>query len=543
MLIVMGLVSPLAAQIEVHGISFTKGAVSPVQVGDPYESGFVISNTVDTALDTLHVTALVDTVHASAGDVNSGNILSALTWTFNGGAQFIGVNHLELPPGSSVSSLANPFSFYTTVTGDFFLPNHVLVDTAVITWHDTCDGNSTNCNELERNSDTVSQATVTAPLPCLDVEKTVDCAISAPGQIITHHITITNCGPGPLTKSAIFDTVSGIGDISISPPASCDALDPNQSCSFDVDFTVPDPFPGVGIENIVSAVYTDTFQQQVDANDSVSVCIIHPDFTVTKSCLTDPLQEGQSALFNITITNTGDIPLDFTTNEPCLPASFQLQPGGVTNVEVSRPFDSNGVFNSITVDANLPDDLCFQLPSNIVKEANDRCDVEGGATRTLGFWKTHCEYTEHVFTVHCGGSISLGWIPPITNINDLLGVLFANPAKTSGGAKRDALCQARVITSKQAVAALLNNCLDNGATLPKTPAEIAAILAGTNKTAIKQLGELLDVYNNSGDDITIIDDDGFLFGRATPRVCAASARVGVVDCTSSQRTTALRLGR
>jgi hypothetical protein len=380
-------------------------------------------------------------------------------------------------------------------------------------------------------------------LPCIQVEKVVDCNISMPGQTVTHHITITNCGPITMTKSYIFDTILGVGDVSITPPASCDTIEPGQSCSFDVDYLIPAQYPGCCIENKVSVIYTDGFQHDVDVNDSATVCLVHPDFTVTKSCLTDPLERGQSALFDVTITNIGDIALDFTTNEPCMPASFQLQPAESITIEVSKPFDPEGVFNSITVDANLPDELCFQLPCNIVKEACAKCGVKKGATRTLGFWKNHCEYTEHVFTVHCGGSISLGWIPPITDINDVLGVLFANPAQTSGGVKRDALCQARVIASRQAVVALLNNCLDNGAILPKTPEQIAAILAGINKNNINKLNGLLDKYNNSGDDIAIIDDDGFLFGNATPRDCAAMARVGVVDCTSSQRTAALIFGR
>ena len=56
---------------------------------------------------------------------------------------------------------------------------------------------------------------------------------------------------------------------------------------------------------------------------------------------------------------------------------------------------------------------------------------------------------------------------------------------------------------EQAVAALLNSCLDNGASLPDV--NIPGILGGTDCTAIKNLGDLLDDYNNSGDDIAIIE--------------------------------------
>ncbi len=537
-LVAMGLAVPLVAQPACfHGIDLQKSATSPVEIGSPYEVAFLIEND-ELAEDTLMVTSLVDTVHASGGDTDSGNILASLTWTFTGTASMVG-NNMVLPPGTSATS--DPFSFYTVVEADFNLTNHTLPDTVAIKWQDLCDSvlECENCNnEPNQDATAPSQALVTAPLPCLNVEKTVDCPISMPGQTITHHITITNCGPGPLTKTAIFDTVSGIGDISITPPASCDALDAGQSCSFDVDFIVPDPFPGIGVENIVSAVYTDTFQQQVDANDSVSVAIIHPNFTVTKSCLTQDVPAGGSVIFDVNIVNTGDIALDFTSNEPGdggLLASFSLDPGKNITDTVSVLSPGGDVFNQIIVEANLPDALCFQLPCNIVKEANDTCqgEVTGGATRTLGFWKTHCDYTEHILVEHCGGSLNLGWIT-LNDVNDVMGLLFANPANNSDKSKRcDTLtatnaAKCRIMPSKQAVAALLNSCLDNGASLPDV--NIPGILRGTDCTAIKNLGDLLDDFNNSGDDIAIIDNDGELIGHATPRDCAAIANLKKVDC-------------
>lgn len=151
----MALTSALVAQPPpFHGISFLKGAESPVEVGDPYQAAYLISNTVDTAQDTLVVKSLVDTVHAAAGDVVSGNILNTVTWNLSGGAFFNASNHLVLPFGAS--AVSDPYSFYNVVAGDFFLPDHVLVDTAVITWNDTCSSGASNCNTLDRTSNTVS---------------------------------------------------------------------------------------------------------------------------------------------------------------------------------------------------------------------------------------------------------------------------------------------------------------------------------------------------------------------------------------------------
>jgi uncharacterized repeat protein (TIGR01451 family) len=543
MVVSLGLVScPSAWGVTCfHGITLQKNATSPVSVGSPYQAAYFIGDS-EPAQDGQQVTSLIDTIQTSGGDVNSGNILTMLTWHFTGGAHFVG-NVMVLPIGSTATS--DPYSFYTVEPNDFLLlSNHVLKDEVEILWQDLCDANvgCTNCNPDPNQSDTApSQATVTAPLPCVNVDKSVKCDISMRGEVVTYTIAITNCGPDDLTKTSIIDTL--LKDLTNVAPGACGTLEPNDSCTFDVNFPVPIDFVGSQLNNTITVTYRDEFDQNATDIDSVVVNLVRPDFTVTKSCLTQSLEPNQSALFNIVITNTGDVALDFTTNEPCLPPGFTLQPDGNATVVVSRLFDSNGVFNQIIAEANLPDGLCFQLPDNIVKEANDFCGSVGGATRTLGFWKTHCEYTEHVFEEHCGGTFNLGWIQ-INDINDLLGVLFANPAKISDGkTKRDALCKARVIASKQAVAALLNNCLDNGAPLPKTPAQIAAILGGTNKTAINQLGRLLDDYNNSGDDITIIDSDGFLFGNATPRDCAAIARIGAADCTTTQRLRALRLRR
>src|SRR5262245_56105482 len=52
-----------------HGVGFSKGCQQTRNVGDPYECAYAISSDplIDTALDTLNVTALTDVVHAFAG--------------------------------------------------------------------------------------------------------------------------------------------------------------------------------------------------------------------------------------------------------------------------------------------------------------------------------------------------------------------------------------------------------------------------------------------------------------------------------------------
>lgn len=359
-------------------------------------------------------------------------------------------------------------------------------------------------------------------VPCVDVTKTVLPTTSKAGDDVTYTITVCNCSDVNIVPVSVIDSI--LGDLSSS---YVNQLAPRQCEQHQFPYTI-DPCDPDPLINEVTANYEDTFGFAVSDDANAVVDLVHPCLGVTKSCLNEPVPPGGSAIFRVTITNCGDIALNVSTTEPAIPP-FTLAADSNYQQDIAIEANDIDVFNSITARATLPQELGLDNVIGPV-EANDTCRVEQeGATRTLGFWKTHCEYTEHIFCTHCGGAINLGWVN-LTCINDVLGILFANPAKDASGAKRSALCQARVIASKQAVAALLNNCLDNGATLPVTPAEIATILGGTNKTAIKQLGALLDTYNNSGDDVAIIDNDGFLFGNATPKDCAASANLGAANC-------------
>src|SRR5438874_2098239 len=84
-----------------HGVAFSKGCVSPVQVGGPYTCEFQIQNTVDTAQDSLRVTGLSDTVSSALGDVSSGNILATVGLVFSGSVSCSG--------GSGAGTAADPY--------------------------------------------------------------------------------------------------------------------------------------------------------------------------------------------------------------------------------------------------------------------------------------------------------------------------------------------------------------------------------------------------------------------------------------------------
>lgn len=135
------------------------------------------------------------------------------------------------------------------------------------------------------------------------------------------------------------------------------------------------------------------------------------------------------------------------------------------------------------------------------------------ATRTLGFWQTHTQFTESVFNGTSGGSITLGGMA-INTDGKLFGGFLAGISKKSDGTKRSALDQARMQLAQQWLAAELNceafTC----------PASITTLLSTASTdfssgTASQILADAsaLDAYNNSGD----IIPTSLSVGSATPQ--------------------------
>jgi len=378
-----------SAQVCFHGIAVLKSTEPFTPIGDPYVSSYLIVNTAMTqAQDTVEISGLSDTVFASGGNVVSGNILHTLDtvgtgWTLLGGAFWKDPGHtiIVMPFGSSAQS--PPYSFYNVVSGDYFLPDHKLQDQVTVNWKSICNTSSCpdNCSEIGQTATASGATTIQAPLPCIDVTKTVDCPIATVGKMLTYTITVTNCGPNPLTKVSINDSL--LGTLS-----GCDSLAVGANCTITANYTVQagDPDPLV---NTVDVNYVDAFGQHATDTASASVDIIHPNYTITKTCLTNPI-DGPDALFDVTITNTGDVPLSITTNEAALsdtPEPFTVPVGGSESITITKPSTCpTDVSNSITASATVDGLVCPITP--IVKTAPAEGSVTCFCSRCVNVTKT-----------------------------------------------------------------------------------------------------------------------------------------------------------
>jgi len=297
-----------------------------------------------------------------------------------------------------------------------------------------------------------------------------------------------------------------------------------------------------------------------DANerDQVGVSVIYCDTIIDISASPMQVSGATDVMLTITEKNTGEVDLTgpYVVLEPLgltlAKASSQFMSG---DTDGDSDLDAGETWTWIIVDSGVDNEKTYTVvghgtdvlgndvtwcsnsgdpPADTLCDQDERDEVTvqrivGSATRTPGFWKTHLDYAEHIFNVHCGGLIDLGWVVVDSN-EDIFGVFWANKSRNTNGSRRSELCRARIHASFHALAAILNSCLHNGAPLPKTPAEIATILGGTNRSAIIELASVLGAYNESGDAVTIIDNDGFMIGNADPAGAKAGANYALADC-------------
>jgi uncharacterized repeat protein (TIGR01451 family) len=427
----------------------------------------------------------------------------------------------DLPPGNIKSWVTK------IIAGDDNVDN-TLTGTATLC--DPCE-----CIPYEEEVLALDECTVEPPEPCVEVTKDVNCGLSKAGDMITYTICIENCGDTDIIDITNIDdtllddsTLEALADAAINYP-----LEPGDVCCFDLDYTVPDV--AGPLENTITVEILDEFEDTNSASAGpVVVGIVHPDFTVEKDCRTDALQPGETAIFDITVTNTGDVCLHIDANDlgdisdPC---SFDLPAGDSHTWETFQEGAEDDVFNQVKVVATLRPgdpigecgDPCECLPNVITKYADDTCPVGGEATRTPGFWKTHYYLAEYTLEEHCV-DINLGWIE-VNDVDVMMAIFWEKKAH------KDKLCKARIHGAFHAMAAALNNCHPDGLSLAGYMdancdfdiEDIPEIMGGCNINAIKRLTSCLAGYNEIGDDVEITFPDGLEAYNAQPKFAREQA--------------------
>ncbi len=466
---------------------------------------------------------------------------------------------LELPSGDS----------FTATAAKTFLEVGTFTNTADV----ACSPDGFE-NALSA-SDSV-QVVVLPAKDLISVAKTGD-AFSKAGDPVDYTVTIQNIGEIPVTIDAIDDANNAGESRDLTDPANYTTNDcplapatlaAGDSCTVEFTRTTLSTDLDPLIDEVLVAI-SDQFGGAGSVTEDHSVDLVAPDFTVTKSCLTDPVPAGDFANFRIDIVNTGDVQLLIDVSDPVLGIGLtdvllgqrgaaacteeELDGNaadGCYRIEASVQATGDQIVNMVEVLATLP--IQYGLPNEIAKSDEATCDVEqGGISRTLGFWKTHGSdgytfvppdypasvskgYTCYVATTKLGFNIDLGWTQ-LQDCEDVFGIFWENKAQCSQIEK------VQIQASRQFLAAMLNNAAF-GTPIPEdckskqyqgmsTSDLFAAMrlaLENEDRQAIQKLAGIFACYNESGDDQTIVDD--VPVPHADPNGTRAIADFDLIEC-------------
>jgi uncharacterized repeat protein (TIGR01451 family) len=236
-----------------------------------------------------------------------------------------------------------------------------------------------------RQAEDVDNAEVDLVHPSIDITKTVTPPTSKAGDQVTYTITVTNTSPDvSLEHIVVTDPLLGPGPLA-GFPATLAAGASSGPVNFIRTILGGDPDPLVNTAT-VHADPLGLLTNDITANDSATVDLVHPSFTVQKDC-PETAEVGETIPYLLTITNTGDVPLvivsaidDHAGSVPGTPGA-PLPPG----VPITFPYnytvlpsDAPVLTNIVTVTVRLLTDP--PLPNQLTQ--SDDCTTEVGQPGT-----------------------------------------------------------------------------------------------------------------------------------------------------------------
>ncbi|TVX93832.1 DUF7507 domain-containing protein [Paenibacillus agilis] len=146
-------------------------------------------------------------------------------------------------------------------------------------------------------------------LIAVSITKTATPTSAAPGQSVVYTITVQNIGAEPLTNVRLTDATLGLNE-------TLSILNPGQSISFDVTFTIPIGTPAGSIFVNRSSVITN--ETSAEAFFQVSV-LAAPSLSIDKIADRTIVAVGDTIFYTIEVTNTGNSTLtNVTVTDPLL---------------------------------------------------------------------------------------------------------------------------------------------------------------------------------------------------------------------------------
>ena len=223
-------------------------------------------------------------------------------------------------------------------TGDIPAGGTVTI-TGTITVNDPDTGNHlitqvTTSAAPGNNCLAASPCTSSVPVltPGLTIVKTANASFAVPGQTIGYTITITNSGQTPYSGATVADSFAQMGDDAIY---NGDAVTTSGSLSFTspvltwtgdlapgasaiITYTVTVNNPDAGDKLVINTVSSTAVGSTCPPGSTSTVCrvtvpVLTPALTITKTASTATAMPGTTVSYTITVTNTGQTPYSGAT--------------------------------------------------------------------------------------------------------------------------------------------------------------------------------------------------------------------------------------
>jgi hypothetical protein len=165
----------------------------------------------------------------------------------------------------------------------------------------------------------------------------------------------------------------------VTPSAACSPLAAGASCTFSYTYVVQAGDPDPLVNTATARYHPEGFPNDIIRHGSATVDLLHPAFTVTKTCTTDPVDQGGTASFTITYNNTGDADLVFTPNAADEGGTQSVAAGQSKSVTVTRPVPDGATSVSNTVMGNVTLAARYGLSNEYDYTASASCAVRGKA--------------------------------------------------------------------------------------------------------------------------------------------------------------------
>ena len=405
----------------------------------------------------------------------------------NTGGGILIASGLTLTPGGTVynwTSADNAALQHTVTLGDLTDADgaQITADMATSFYIEGGTGQE-QCDE--------SSSVVYGTNPCIEIDKDV-CGYSKVGDEVLYDICITNCSvpPAPLYNIVVTDPMLG-GTLAGFPSEL--AADETFCAEFPYTVMEGDPDPLV---NTAEVQGEDQYGNMVYDEDGATVDLLHPSFSIMVECMTDPVEPGGDAHFDITFTNDGDVDLEVSTDDPGIsPFTLDASSYVVRQATVGDPGGVDCVPYEINVMATIPSMYC-DLPNEFPAYGEACCPVEeeGEEGCTPGYWKNQTECWECYTTSTTLGEV-FTFPMELSAFEDytLLQALNFKGGAGIVGKTRNLL--------RHAVAGLLNSCDPDVAYPMGQTSLINAVndaLASLDEGEIQMLHGDLEMYNEYG---------------------------------------------